>query len=152
MVREFDRRILERDLVRDPFLEEQEVGLVRRPEGVTWGGLYGMSILCGIGFTMSLFIGNLAFPGAPHLVDEVKVGVLMGSGVAALVKLYKGKQPGNHMGNFFECIKTREQPISDVYTHHRSMTTCCIPSICYRRACAGSIWGKTSGCSCVYGF
>ena len=44
-----------------------------------------MAILCGIGFTMSLFIGNLAFPGAPHLIDEVKVGLLMGSGLAAIV-------------------------------------------------------------------
>ena len=60
-------------------------GLAVLPEGSNWVQLYGVAILCGIGFTMSLFIGNLAFPGAPHLIDEVKVGVLMGSGVAALV-------------------------------------------------------------------
>ena len=41
-----------------------------------------------------------------------------------VVKLYKGKQPGNHMGNFFECIKDRTQPVSDVWTHHRTMTAC----------------------------
>ncbi|WP_205414507.1 Na+/H+ antiporter NhaA, partial [Klebsiella pneumoniae] len=41
-------------------------------------------VLCGIGFTMSLFIGNLAFTGSPLLVDEVKVGVLAGSILAAL--------------------------------------------------------------------
>ncbi len=39
-------------------------------------------------------------------------------------KLYKGKTPGSHMANFFECIQTREQPISDVVTHHRTMTSC----------------------------
>jgi NhaA family Na+:H+ antiporter len=59
-------------------------GLAVLPQGSNWVQLYGVAILCGIGFTMSLFIGNLAFPGAPHLVDEVKVGVLMGSGAAAL--------------------------------------------------------------------
>ncbi|EGH66704.1 pH-dependent sodium/proton antiporter, partial [Pseudomonas syringae pv. actinidiae str. M302091] len=36
------------------------------------------------GFTMSLFIGNLAFPGSQLLIDEVKVGVLIGSGLAAV--------------------------------------------------------------------
>ena len=50
----------------------------------------------------------------------------------ALVKLYKGKQPGDHMRNFFECIKTREQPISDVDTHHRAMTTCHLANIAIR--------------------
>ncbi len=41
-----------------------------------------------------------------------------------IIELYKGKQPGNHMANFFECLETREQPISDVVTHHRTMTSC----------------------------
>ncbi len=47
-------------------------------------------------------------------------------------KLYKGKKPGNHMGNFFECVASREQPISDVYTHHRSMSTCHLANIAIR--------------------
>jgi NhaA family Na+:H+ antiporter len=59
-------------------------GLAKLPEGSSWVQLYGVALLCGIGFTMSLFIGNLAFPGSPHLVDEVKVGVLMGSILAAM--------------------------------------------------------------------
>jgi NhaA family Na+:H+ antiporter len=59
-------------------------GLARLPEGASWLQLYGVALLCGIGFTMSLFIGALAFPGAPFLVDEVKVGVLLGSLLAAL--------------------------------------------------------------------
>lgn len=55
------------------------------PKDASLGQLYGVSILCGIGFTMSLFIGLLAFPGAPHLQDGVKVGVLAGSLVSALI-------------------------------------------------------------------
>jgi predicted dehydrogenase len=49
-----------------------------------------------------------------------------------LIKLYKGKQPGNHMGNFFECIADRTDPISDVYSHHRAMTTCHLANIAIR--------------------
>lgn len=41
-----------------------------------------------------------------------------------ITKLCKGKQPGNHMANFFECIEDRGTPISDVWTHHRTMTSC----------------------------
>ncbi len=47
-------------------------------------------------------------------------------------KLYKGKQPGDHMGNFMECVKLREEPISDVKTHHRTMTTCHLANIAIR--------------------
>ncbi len=43
---------------------------------------------------------------------------------AAILKLCKGKQPGYHMGNFFACVEDRSRPISDVWTHHRIMTSC----------------------------
>jgi len=46
-------------------------------------------------------------------------------GIADRIKtLYKGKQPGNHMRNFFECVEDRKQPISDVFSHHRTMVSC----------------------------
>ncbi|MFV1942186.1 Na+/H+ antiporter NhaA [Pseudomonas luteola] len=55
------------------------LGLAELPEHATWKQLYGIGLLCGIGFTMSLFIGLLAFPNSPELVDAVKIGVLLGS-------------------------------------------------------------------------
>lgn len=60
-------------------------GLAIRPRGVSWGQLYAMAILCGIGFTMSLFIGGLAFGDAPELMDATKVGVIAGSLCSAVV-------------------------------------------------------------------
>jgi Na+:H+ antiporter, NhaA family len=54
------------------------------PRDASFVQLYGVSALCGIGFTMSLFIGLLAFPGAPHLEAGVKLGVLAGSLCSAL--------------------------------------------------------------------
>jgi len=41
-----------------------------------------------------------------------------------VTKLYKGRKTGHHMQNFFDSIEDREQPISDVFTHHRTMTSC----------------------------
>jgi Na+:H+ antiporter, NhaA family len=54
-------------------------GITQKPKGASWAQVYGVSILCGVGFTMSLFIGLLAFPNNEALSDMVKIGVLMGS-------------------------------------------------------------------------
>ncbi|WHS63227.1 Na+/H+ antiporter NhaA [Pseudomonas sp. G2-4] len=65
-----------------------KTGLGQMPTHSSWRQVYGVSLLCGIGFTMSLFIGNLAFPGSQLLIDEVKVGVLAGSTLAALAGIF----------------------------------------------------------------
>jgi NhaA family Na+:H+ antiporter len=62
------------------------LGIARMPAGVTLPQLYGAAILCGIGFTMSLFIGELAFRESPR-GDEMKLAVFAGSLVAALLGL-----------------------------------------------------------------
>tara|TARA_R110001599_G_scaffold223889_5_gene423073 strand:+ start:14775 stop:15959 length:1185 start_codon:yes stop_codon:yes gene_type:complete len=59
-------------------------GLVKRPDGVSWLQLYGLACLTGIGFTMSLFIGNLAF-AEPEQIETVKLGVMSGSLVSGLL-------------------------------------------------------------------
>lgn len=59
-------------------------GIARRPDGVTWMQIYGLSCLAGIGFTMSLFIGTLAYAG-PEMMAQVRYGVLTGSLVSALL-------------------------------------------------------------------
>ena len=59
------------------------LGLGTVPEGATWLQFYGVALLTGIGFTMSLFIGTLAFQ-APEYADPVRIGVLSGSFICAL--------------------------------------------------------------------
>ena len=57
-----------------------KLGFTRLPADMTWSGLYGTALLCGIGFTMSLFIGSLAFEetGVDYIFDE-RLGIILGS-------------------------------------------------------------------------
>lgn len=59
-------------------------GIGERPEGATWPGLVGVACLGGIGFTMSLFIGGLAFPDPAYAAD-IRIGVLGGSILSATI-------------------------------------------------------------------
>jgi len=60
--------------------------LTKLPAGMSWGSLYGTAALCGIGFTMSLFIGSLAFEetGVNLLFDE-RLGIILGSLASGIV-------------------------------------------------------------------
>lgn len=60
-----------------------KLGVAVRPKDASWTQVYGVSLLCGIGFTMSLFIGGLAFTDVEQ-GDSVKIGVLMGSLLSAV--------------------------------------------------------------------
>lgn len=60
-------------------------GFAPRPAGASWLQLWGVAALCGIGFTMSLFIAGLAFPGAADLVEQAKLGILVGSAISAVL-------------------------------------------------------------------
>lgn len=64
-----------------------KTGLAALPDGVGWRKIHGLSLLAAIGFTMSLFIGGLAFDD-PAQVDAVKIGVLGGSLIAALTGFF----------------------------------------------------------------
>ncbi|MFG6413689.1 Na+/H+ antiporter NhaA [Roseateles sp. DC23W] len=62
------------------------LGWARRPAGADWVQFFGVCVLCGIGFTMSLFIGGLAFQGLAGAYDtQVKLGVLAGSVLSACI-------------------------------------------------------------------
>ena len=63
-----------------------KVGLAKLPENVSWMQMYGLSVLCGIGFTMSLFISSLAFEqaGGEYAMNE-RLGIIFGSLVSAVL-------------------------------------------------------------------
>ncbi|RPG62080.1 MAG: Na+/H+ antiporter NhaA, partial [Flavobacteriaceae bacterium TMED238] len=61
-----------------------KTGAAQMPDNSNWLSLYGVSILTGIGFTMSLFVGNLAFVENYQYIDGVKIGVLSGSLLSTL--------------------------------------------------------------------
>ncbi|MFW6753411.1 Na+/H+ antiporter NhaA [Pseudomonas sp. 22082] len=63
-----------------------KIGIAALPHGANWGQVLGVAILCGIGFTMSLFVGSLAFvPGASEYAGMDRMGILTGSVFAALI-------------------------------------------------------------------
>jgi NhaA family Na+:H+ antiporter len=65
-----------------------KAGVAKLPTGASWGSLWGVSILCGVGFTMSLFIGSLAFENTSSDIRELfdeRLGIILGSLVSGVV-------------------------------------------------------------------
>jgi NhaA family Na+:H+ antiporter len=62
-----------------------KLGIAERPANANWVEIWGVSVLTGIGFTMSLFIGGLAFPGNELFIEEAKIGILAGSAISAIL-------------------------------------------------------------------
>ena len=63
-----------------------KIGMARLPGGINFRHIFAVSVLCGIGFTMSIFIASLAFVGgAPELATYSRLGILLGSTASALV-------------------------------------------------------------------
>jgi len=62
-----------------------KIGLVRLPSSVCFSQIVGVGFLAGIGFTMSLFISVLAFKGQAELIEQAKLGILLGSIIAGIL-------------------------------------------------------------------
>lgn len=62
-----------------------KLGLASLPENVNWKQVFGVALLCGIGFTMSLFIGGLAFSGLEEKAFDERLGIVIGSIIAGLL-------------------------------------------------------------------
>ena len=71
------------------------------------------------------FVNRGGIHGKP--VEQLKENPLPDD---AITNLYKGKQPGSHMGNFFECAASRDEPISDVFSHHRAVSVLHLANLC----------------------
>ena len=77
-------------------------GIAKLPQDTNWQQLYGAASLCGIGFTMSLFIGSLAFEQLDSAyINSVKIGVLIGSLLSAIqgsILIYRSSNPVHNVG------------------------------------------------------
>lgn len=68
-----------------------KLGIARLPVGVTWGGVAVVGAVAGIGFTMALFIANLAFAERPDLRDVATTAILCSSAVSVVLALLVGR-------------------------------------------------------------
>ncbi len=86
--------------------------LSRLPRGVSWRHILGAAWLGGIGFTMSLFIGQLAFAGRPDLFENVRIGIILASLVSAILGLawlyFSAGKPGRSVPNSGPCAAGSE--------------------------------------------
>ena len=95
---------------------------INDPDGVSFGN--GIMLE---GTKGRIFVSRGDIKGKP--VEDLKDNPLPED---ALDKVYGGKVAPSHMANFFDCVKTRKQPISDIFTHHRALSTCHLSNIALR--------------------
>ena len=86
----------------------ERLGFAQRPANSSWLEVYGIAALCGIGFTMSLFIALLAFEGNQFLIDESKIGILMGSAISGIIGYLVLRFSATHTEE--ECDDQRDDP------------------------------------------
>lgn len=79
--------------------------IAEMPSNSNWIKFYSVGILTGIGFTMSLFVGNLAFADYSNNLDGVKIGVLAGSFMSAIVGYFMLLLVTKRNNTLFECLK-----------------------------------------------
>ncbi|MCB1520030.1 MAG: Na+/H+ antiporter NhaA [Hyphomicrobiaceae bacterium] len=84
-------------------------GLAKLPEGITWQHIFGVALLAGVGFTMSLFIGSLAFAGAQDGAS-VRIGVLTGSVLSGLCGYLVLRRALNHTASNRHVVQQVQQP------------------------------------------
>jgi predicted dehydrogenase len=90
--------------------------IAKFPNGILWEGDDG-----------NLFVNRGRLNG--RVVDQLADNPLA---EGTIERVYNGRTPTSHMQDFAECIKSGEQPISDVYSHHRTLTTCHLANIAIR--------------------
>ena len=86
-----------------------KTGFASRPQNASWAEIWGISMLCGIGFTMSIFIGGLAFKGDTNLIDDAKLGILTGSAISAIMGYITLRLTTKHSAE--ECDDQGRDPI-----------------------------------------
>ena len=97
----------------------ERLGIARRPAGTRWTDMYGVTLLAGIGFTMSLFIGGLAFPGDALRIDSIKIGgadridPLRAGGIRC--PALRGAGTARVMRCFFDPRQTRHAPTLELH-------------------------------------
>ncbi|MEQ8847460.1 Gfo/Idh/MocA family oxidoreductase [Botrimarina sp.] len=106
--------------------EVNEPGIAKFPRGVLFEGSEGR-----------LFVNRDRVSGTAY--ERMAENPLPDN---ALSDLYKGRTPTSHMKNFLECVRDRAEPVSDVFSHHRILTTCHLSNIALRLG-RGVEWDPT---------
>lgn len=86
------------------------LGIINKPAQISWPQIYGLAALTGIGFTVSLFIGNLAFADMPYYLTEVRMSVLIASALAAITGFTVLRLSASKQGNEIDNINPISHP------------------------------------------